>query len=309
MNDLVRNGLARLRIGADGRHDDRSPLIVQPHIAVVAWSERIDAPRLLLKPELAQLRADNSDFRLRNGILNRRHDSDNLAAAILAEVRERIALRSLLLGKRPHPEPHDASRRRVESARVQLRLDAGAHPPKLGEVRLCEELPDRRKRDMRPARDCHSGRRVRLQQHGQDRLRDKRHAAGRPDVEAVLAPFDLAGNELQLARAHLDVGHLRAAYLGDGLHAREVLALQSRLLAPRANLLDPHRPPRDRAQRQRSAQHLPAALALRSVNLYEVVHVLLWFCPAPYIARPMPAAMTPQNARDDRDHYIVRYLL
>ncbi len=136
---------------------------------------------------------------------------------------------------------------------------------------------------MCPARDRHSRWCVCLEKHRQDRLRNQRHATSRPDVEMVVAALDLARDKLQLAGTNPNLRHLRTTDFRNGLHAREVLPLQPRLLATRANLLDPHRLPSDRAQRQRSAQNLPTALTLRSVNLYKVRHPLS-LSPCPHAA-------------------------
>jgi len=56
--------------------------------------------------------------------------------------------------------------------------------------------------------------------------------------------------------------------------AREVLAAQSGLRAPGADLSHPQRPLRDHRQRERGPQDLPATLAERSVDPYPFTHTI-----------------------------------
>jgi hypothetical protein len=53
-----------------------------------------------------------------------------------------------------------------------------------------------------------------------------------------------------------------------------VLPLQSWLAAPRANVLDDERPPRDQGKRQRRSQDLSSPFAERAVKDYRRRHIV-----------------------------------
>ena len=225
-----------------------------------------------LQREIPHLVADDADFRLGDRPRDMRDDALDDAAPIRAEVRQVIALRALRLVVRPDAQFHDAARGGVETALLQFRLHARAHLPQLEQIGFREELPDRRKRYVRAARDRDGGRFIRPKQHGDDRLRDERDGPGRADVELVGAAFDLARLERKMHRADLIALHLRAADLRDRAHAREMLALEARLLALRADVHHLKRLAVGGAQRERGAEHLPAALALRAVDCDWISH-------------------------------------
>jgi hypothetical protein len=62
-------------------------------------------------------------------------------------------------------------------------------------------------------------------------------------------------------------GRVRVAQLRRRFDAREVLALQAWLLAPRSNPPHAQRPSRDHRQRERRAKDLSSAFAARTVDL------------------------------------------
>ena len=157
---------------------------------------------------------------------------------------------------------------------------------------------------MRAAGDRHRRRSVRLQENRNHRLRDERDASGRADVEAVVSRPDLPGRELQRERSDFIALHLRPADFCDSPNARQMLALEPRLVASGANLRECQLVPSDRRKRQRGAQHLPAALAHRSVYSNQFFHCAL--CLAHPVPTPVKDAPLP-TSRNQRAERIIQY--
>ena len=126
---------------------------------------------------------------------------------------------------------------------------------------------------MRTAGDRHRRGFIRLQQDWDDRLRDQSNASSSADVEPIITALDLSRLELQLHRPDSSLGYLRAADFGNGLHTRQVLTLQSRLLASGTDLHELDLRSRDRAQAQRGAENLSTTLAHRPVDCHKVFHM------------------------------------
>ena len=104
------------------------------------------------------------------------------------------------------------------------------------------------------------------QERGQHGLEHEGRTAGGAYAEGIVARPHRAGPENQSAGTQGSPFHVRAADLGRGPYGGQVLLQQARLLPAGADLLDHERPARDQGKRQRRAEHLPAALALRAVD-------------------------------------------
>src|SRR5690606_20287548 len=100
----------------------------------------------------------------------------------------------------------------------------------------------------------------------QERLEDESRAAGRADVEVMVAAFDAAWPEGEGTRVELRALDRGAADACGGSDGGQVLVQQPGALAPGAHAVDPERPPGDQAQAERRAHDLPTALALRAVD-------------------------------------------
>lgn len=124
-----------------------------------------------------------------------------------------------------------------------------------------------RQRVVRAARQLHRARAIGHQQRRQHRLQHQHGAARARDREAVVPGLERHRRKLQLRHARSDGRQLRIADGLRGLHTGQVLAHQPRLGAPGPDAVHRQRPLRDDRQRQRRAQHLATALALRAVDL------------------------------------------
>src|SRR5581483_5940399 len=149
--------------------------------------------------------------------------------------------------------------RRIESGAFELRADLRPHPVDERQKDLCQKIERWRERVMRPAFQHERAVTRSHHQRRQHRLKHERRAPRRAYGKSIVAGSDLAGSERKLLRADAVTAHFRLPDLRRGLHRRQMLAQQSRILPPRANLLDAERLPRDQSERERGTQYLPAA--------------------------------------------------
>jgi hypothetical protein len=115
---------------------------------------------------------------------------------------------------------------------------------------------------MRSPFQCERARLRCQHENGQDSLQYERRAARRPHGKFVFTGSDVVGSKGKLLRAEFIAADFRPADLSRRSHGCEMLPLQTRLLAPRPDILNPKRRPRRQAQRQRRPQNLPPALVM-----------------------------------------------
>jgi hypothetical protein len=155
--------------------------------------------------------------------------------------------------------------RGIEAVPVDTRCHLGAHSAHKGQeaavqvgVAWCEDIVRAAaKSDRRGARG---------HERREHRLEHEARCASRAYRKFVRAGFHRAGLKHQLLRQQIATENFRARDLTRGLHTRQMLPQQARLLAARAQFLDAERLPRDHRQRQRRAQNLTTAFALGAVE-------------------------------------------
>jgi hypothetical protein len=104
----------------------------------------------------------------------------------------------------------------------------------------------------------------------QRQIQRVQHQAGRPggaDGEAVVTRLDLAGFEDEFTRLEFVAADAGVADRRRGAHRHQMLRLQPRLGPVGAHIDEAEWLPSDEPKREAGAQHLPAALAERSIQL------------------------------------------
>ena len=175
-----------------------------------------------------------------------------------------------MIGAGLDPDPEPAPARRVEAVALDLDREPSAHPREERSEGLPEEASGGRGRVVGPALDHELRRLPRCEEPREHGLEDQRRAPGAPDREPVLAPPGTTGPEGERARAELVALDPGVPDRGGGADAGQVLAEKAGARAAGPDRLDPERLTGREGQAQRGPEHLPAALALRSVDVDHV---------------------------------------
>jgi len=163
---------------------------------------------------------------------------------------------------------------RVEAQAPQLQLDANAQSAQQRGEAALEEVVRRRHRVVGATAERDAAGLGAEHQRGQHRLQHQRAAAGRANVEGVVARTRFPRLEDQGLRAEFGAFHPRGTDRRGGLHAGEVLAHQPRLRTLRTDALDREGLAGAHRQGQRRPQDLAAAFAGRAIE-FNHVHFLL----------------------------------
>ena len=178
----------------------------------------------------------------------------------------------------------DADRELPAAGRIETRpdkpqLDPRPQPVYQGQIRLFQEIHRRGHGIVRAALQDEVRLAFGQQERGQHGLEHQGRAAGRADAEGIVARPNRAGAEHQTPGAQGRPFHFGAADLGCGQDGRQVLLQQARLLPAGTDLLDYEGPARHQGKRQRRAEHLPAALALGTIDRQESLSHRPCLCP------------------------------
>jgi hypothetical protein len=100
----------------------------------------------------------------------------------------------------------------------------------------------------------------------EDRLKEKRSGAGRPDIELIFAGPGFRGNEYQFSRTHRIPPDRCAAYQCKGTNAHQMLGHQSRPAASFSDVEHTEGLSQGTGQGQRGPENLPSRFSVTSVD-------------------------------------------
>ena len=144
---------------------------------------------------------------------------------------------------------------------MQFERQARTHALEQRAEGTIQRFERRRPRVVRAAFNDDGALTISAQQHRQDRLQHEHRAAG---------GADRAGRELELGRTQLVTGQLSVRNLTHSTRGRAVLTHQAGLGTSAANMDDTYGTAQRGREGQARAQHLPAPLALASVQCQKV---------------------------------------
>ena len=172
------------------------------------------------------------------------------------------------VGGRPDRDVDLAAACGVEAQSAQVQFRPRAEPPQQGRIAARQEMERRRGRVMRAAAQRQAAGRVRHHQGRPQRLQQQSATARRAQMETVVTRPRFAWREAQRLRVQFRALRARAADLGRGVDAAQMLPHQPGLGPPRPDAGHGERLARAHGQRQRRPQELAAALSGGPVDFY-----------------------------------------